>query len=814
MLLLLIIGGYGVSGTVATGLAMRQVRPAHEDVYHPAAMVVAALQRERLLSVQFLSGDASGHALRAQREETDGAIADFKRMASGDVLTVNEELPENVSAALSRLEKLADDRAVVDSGGTDRNAVLEAYTDVIHAMFPVYHSMPSEAPSSVVTAHQSMLAIQRAREVLSQEMALLAGVIAEGTMTVAERQQFSYLVGANRYLFNQVATDLPASEREAYHAAVESDAFGALRRLEDEVTKQPLTETYVPVSTSAWVPAAERALAAVAEFENDFSGYMLRIGDDAARASLVKAGLLILGGLVMVAGLMTVWARVAVGYIMRRLFELRDAADRMAHDVLPRVVDKLRRGETVDVMAEAPQLEAGPDEFGRVSRALNDAQRVAVTAAVEQARLRHAFRDVFVSLARRNQTLVHQQVRLLDEMERATSDPSELEKLFAVDHLATQMRRHAENLIILAGASAPRQWRAPVAMVDVLRSAIGEVRDYTRVSLEPVGDVAVVGRAVADVIPLVAALIDNAVAYSPPQTRVIVRGEEVPNGFVIEIEDRGLGMSREDLARYNERLASPPDFQLSGAVQLGFLVVAHLAHRHGIKVHLRPSPYGGVTAIVLIPSELLQPKVPGSETGPRAIEAGDSDDDTAELQAVTDVTPVPEPAPHRVALGARPATELRAITAGTASGSAASPSRTVEDARPADASAHPVSAPGVTDTQPRIPTVAPRPSPEPAQPVAAATSDGPAVAGTTPDGLPRRVRQASLARELRATTPGPADENTVSKTRTPEQIRAMMTAFQQASKRGRSDAQAGEVPMPRTPRPTPAPSDDAKREGT
>ena len=224
---------------------------------------------------------------------------------------------------------------------------------------------------------------------------------------------------------------------------------------------------------------------------------------------------------------------------------------------------------------------------------------------MEEARLRQGLNDVFRSLARRSQSLLHRQLTLLDQMERRASDPEALDDLFRLDHLTTRMRRHAEGLVILAGAPTGRGWSSPVRMVDVMRGAIAEVEDYARVSVATRSQAALAGSAVADVIHLLAELIENATTLSPPYTSVRVSGDTVANGFAIEVEDRGLGMSPPRLAELNDRLARPPEFNPSDSEQLGLFVVSQLAKRHGIRVTLKASPYGGTTAILLIPRHLV-----------------------------------------------------------------------------------------------------------------------------------------------------------------------------------------------------------------
>ena len=302
--------------------------------------------------------------------------------------------------------------------------------------------------------------------------------------------------------------------------------------------------------------------------------------------------------------------------INRRLTVLRTSALTLAREQLPAVVARLRRGESVDVAAEAPPVHEGNDEIGQVGQAIDAVRQTAIRSAIDEARVRQGVNDMFRNLARRNQSLLQRQLSVLDDMERRATDPDVLEDLFKMDHLTTRMRRHAEGLIILSGAPPGRSWSAPVKLIDVMRGAVAEVEDYARVTASTQSRAALSGSAVTDVIHLLAELIENATTLSPPFTQVRVGGESVANGFAIEIEDRGLGLSPQRLAELNDRLANPPDINPANTEQLGLFVVGQLARRHGINVTLRPSPYGGTTAVALIPRVLVV------EDGPAALSAG------------------------------------------------------------------------------------------------------------------------------------------------------------------------------------------------
>ncbi|MCX4790819.1 MULTISPECIES: sensor histidine kinase [unclassified Streptomyces] len=280
---------------------------------------------------------------------------------------------------------------------------------------------------------------------------------------------------------------------------------------------------------------------------------------------------------------------------------------------LQRVVEQLRNGESVPARRPAQPVVPGSDAFELLGQELSRQQEVAVAAIVQASRLSdHTGEDqkveVFVNLARRLQSLVHREIQLLDELEHEVEDPDLLKGLFHVDHLATRIRRHAENLAVLGGAVSRRQWSNPVTMTEVLRSAIAEVEQYPRVKLVPPIDGTLRGHAVADVIHLLAELVENATVFSAPHTQVLLRAQQVTAGLALEVEDRGLGMPGNEQRRMNALLADPDQVNVAHLLQdgrIGLFVVASLARRHGIAVQLQSNIYGGTQAVLVLPQSLL-----------------------------------------------------------------------------------------------------------------------------------------------------------------------------------------------------------------
>ncbi|BFP50829.1 ATP-binding protein [Streptomyces sp. CMC78] len=300
------------------------------------------------------------------------------------------------------------------------------------------------------------------------------------------------------------------------------------------------------------------------------------------------------------------------GQVLDRALTLRRASAQGQAE-LQRVMEQLRNGETVAARRPSEPAAPGADAFDLLGQEMARAQDAAVTAVVQASQLFSSAGneqkvEVFVNLARRLQSLVHREIQILDELEHEVEDPDLLKGLFHVDHLATRIRRHAENLAVLGGAVSRRQWSNPVTMTEVLRSAIAEVEQYPRVKLVPPMDGTLRGHAVADVIHLLAELVENATVFSAPHTQVLLRVQHVTAGLALEVEDRGLGMPDHEQKRMNALLSDPDQVNVAHLLQdgrIGLFVVSALARRHGIAVRLQSNIYGGTQAVLVLPQSLL-----------------------------------------------------------------------------------------------------------------------------------------------------------------------------------------------------------------
>ncbi|MFD7597841.1 nitrate- and nitrite sensing domain-containing protein [Kitasatospora sp. NPDC059812] len=857
---------YATFATTGDVWGQLEISRTYKEFGTPVDRYADDLQNERRAAVQRLAvpnsqvaTDAYEHAKAATDRSLD-VLRQKKDHAGGKLSSSQRGRFLQIIAAADQIGPL---RAQVGRSALNWEFALGQYSDLVKPVFGFRSAYVARQSGQLPRQGTILIELVRAREYLAQEDAAMEGLRGGAAKPTAEQYQVALDALHNQQaLFTVYIAELEPADQSDYIALRGGEAWAALARAEADFVGAGGPERVAQaINGDSWRETADRAL-------GDLTSINARIANGIGeRERSAAIGLLWRGGIAGAIGLVAVVLSVLISFrigrgLARELIGLRNAANELAGARLPSVMLRLRRGEAVDVAAEAPELRFGAAEIGQVGQAFNAVQRAAVEAAVEQAELRRGVSAVFVNLARRSQVLLHRQLTLLDTMERRTENPTELADLFKVDHLTTRMRRHAEGLIILAGGSPGRAWRKPVRMVDVVRAAVGEVEDYARVIVRPFPGTGLLGSAVADVTHLIAELVENAAVFSPPTTQVTVQGEVVAHGFALEIDDRGLGLSDQLLAETNERLAVEQEFDLADTDRLGLFVVSRLARRHGIRVHLRPSPYGGTTAVVLIPRELLaeapdglpEPPPTGQRSAP--VRRGQRD-----LVAVPALGGGGGGGGGGTAEGAARAAAGSAVGVGAGAGSVAG-SVAGEDERnrgsggPRPSTPEPARTPGGlprrasrTKGGPVLVPAPPRDAedgagtgrhrrdePTAAAPVVDGPADPPLVAGPrTEGGLPRRVRQANLAPQLKEQLKerlreradhGPEDEAALAarrareaqeaeraRERSPEEARATFASFQRGFTRGRGAATPRSAPASARPAAVPAwqPPDPARR---
>jgi signal transduction histidine kinase len=602
------------------------------DLTQQATQLATALQEER---------DSSAGPMVTDRDSKDSRITDLRertdeaRIAFADATFGIDKSDTSLNGIRNRvqgigrqLNQLKDIRAEAYQDPAYISQTASRYNDLIESLLGLSQDMSlATSNSDMIDSTRALAAFSAAKEYTSIQRAMISGGAAR--TAIDEGKGFS----ASDWRYGKTAQE---SERAAIRTLQqlygESDLLEPLdggianvvtaNQLADRIFEDPeamATEDRSYQDAYDFVRAKLDAMSAIEQTlldEMEREANTLR--SEAEREAILNGALIVL-----VLGISLVGAFVVARSMVRSLRRLQDTAQEVAHKRLPEVVKQMSEADPQDVGTSVESVGVHTrDEIGKVAQAFDDVHREAVRLAGEQALLRGNVNAMFTNLSRRSQGLIQRQLSLISELESREADPDQLASLFKLDHLATRMRRNGENLLVLAGEEPGRRWTRPVPLVDVLRAAASEVEQYERIELSGVPKTDVAGRVVNDLVHLLAELLENATSFSSPQTKVKVTGHALPDGrILVEIHDTGIGLSPEDLAEINDRLANPPTVDVSVSRRMGLFVVGRLSLRHGIRIQLRPSDSGGTTALVMLPAEVAQtagrPK-PATPAGNRA----------------------------------------------------------------------------------------------------------------------------------------------------------------------------------------------------
>lgn len=608
---LMALWGFATVTTAQNVSELQQLQDVNATLLEPIDEFVTAVQEERRAAARYLvSEEPSLDGIEAASERTDTAVTALEAgiaSSSTDAAAIDVRLPVRLDALVRATEFVPTIRTRVESRDVSWIAVYNAYTVAIEDAFRVTGLLTqSEVPGIEEADPRVALELSLAREMIARENAAMSAAHATGVMTYAQYEVMTDSMDAGQALLRTDIADLRPTADATYRSVIDSDSYLSL--LDMETTAAQGGAGYAIVSDVAeddWsrtmrsleqqLIAAESRVSPVVASEADLFGLDV-LGTSALAVPL---------GLAAVVISLLISVLIGRGLVMELAGLHRSAMDVVTRK-LPATLRRLQSGQRVELEAEAPREAYGDDEVSQVADAVNAMHRAAVQAAIDRSDMVRGISGVYVYLARRSQVLLHRQLSLLDSMERRTEDPDDLEDLFRLDHLTTRMRRLAESLVILSGTAPARRWSRPVPLIDVVRAAIAEVEDFPRVEVLDLPDVRIAGAAVADLTHMIAELVENAAVFSPPNTKARVRAELVGTGLALEIEDRGLGMSREAMEDANRRIQDTDQIDLLETDQLGLFVVNRLSHRLDVEVTLQRSPYGGVTAIVLVPTELLE----------------------------------------------------------------------------------------------------------------------------------------------------------------------------------------------------------------
>jgi signal transduction histidine kinase len=616
------------------------------DMTKQATELAHALQEERDQSAGPLAhgGNAkTNYTVKGYREKTDRAKVNFINSAEEiDAQSKDGNLQgvrDTLVGLVGDLDNLARIRNTAYEQQDNSTQTVEAYHRLVTQLIDLSQDM-AQATSNpeMIQRTRALAAFSTAKEYASVQRAVIAAALPTTKDIFGNLSENDRLYGDSAYesenselsIFRNIYGTSGAEELlvpiEDGSPTIESADTFAKRALGSKGGLKSLDKR----GYRDWMDDSSTKIEQMKKLEHTLLQNMEQKARELRSASEQEAiisGVLIL----LVLGISLVGAFVVARGMIRSLRRLQETATRVAQDRLPELVKQLSESDPQDVDTSVESVGVhSRDEIGQVAAAFDDVHREAVRLAAEQALLRGNVNAMFTNLSRRSQGLIQRQLSLISELESREADPDQLSSLFKLDHLATRMRRNGENLLVLAGEEPGRRWTRPVPLVDVLRAAASEVEQYERIELSSVPTTEVAGRVVNDLVHLLAELLENATSFSSPQTKVKVTGHALPDGRVlIEIHDTGIGLSPEDLAAINERLASPPTVDVSVSRRMGLFVVGRLSQRHGIRIQLRPSDSGGTTALVMLPVDVAQggrkpaPGKPGAGVsgGPAAAQA-------------------------------------------------------------------------------------------------------------------------------------------------------------------------------------------------
>ncbi|MFD4371781.1 nitrate- and nitrite sensing domain-containing protein [Streptomyces sp. NPDC058486] len=628
----LVMGGFQVKGSIDTWQEAQDAEKTALIVRAASEYSTALLDERDLTAAPLLAGkDRAGEEITRAYANTDAARARFdeavKNLPSGQGLERRIQLFRNEEPKLAELRKVA------YTASQDPVNTQLAYTGVQHYLMELSNEL-GLGTGNITSYGRTVYAVQLAKGAASLQRSIGTQLLVRPSAKETVFAQQSVAFNSYNYLeqialgeYNSGGTAEDVERLKKVMAGKAAAGEKQMRAAGVQLPKGKDGSVYTGLATaigSADDGDAVKALKSkgidaeswLAVTTAKFDGYSevekhlvdKAVAEATEISSDAQTDAWVTGAIVVIALLAAfILAGMMARQMSRSMRELRTAAFGIAEQRLPMLVDQLSRTEPgrVDTRVQPIPIDS-QDEIGEVARAFDQVHREAVRLAAEQAMLRGNVNAIFTNLSRRNQSLIEGQLTLITDLENNEADPDQLENLFKLDHLATRMRRNGENLLVLAGEEPGRRWDQPVPLVDVLRAASSEVEQYERIEIAGVPDADIHGQAVTDLVHLLAELLENATTFSSPQTKVRVTATRLPDGRVmVEIHDKGIGLTAEDFADINHKLANPPTVDAAVSQRMGLFVVGRLSDRHGIRVQLRPSgEQAGTTSLVMLPDAI------------------------------------------------------------------------------------------------------------------------------------------------------------------------------------------------------------------
>jgi hypothetical protein len=737
------------------------------------ANLTRLLQMERMAAVAYLVDRGTDQSGFQRRIEEVNAQTATVREHRADIDDVPSQVVDKLALIDERLGTLGTLRTdVAARGGISVAAAVLRYGDVLGGLAGFAEAVGQVTnPGPVAEALRSLGAFSRIEMAIAQQEAIAYSVRITGELTSVRRQQLIAAQASRDSAFADFQAHATKNQVGLVEASLADARMGTADGLNTRLTGRGAAKI------DEVLKAYEGVLELLRTTERQLEDRTVLVAEDDSSSANQRAAIEAVTVLLVLftAILLAVFLARHLNGAARRL---REGALTVANRDLPGAVHRLKDAADLDnggverIVEETrdPIRLTGRDEFGQVAEAFTVVHREAIRIAAEQAALRTSVSAMFLSLARRSQRLVDRMIRELDQIESTEQDPARLARLFDLDHLAVRMRRNDENLLVLAGAEAGAPRRDDASLLDVLRAAQSEVEQYHRIDFGVVEeDVHIAAAAVGDVVRLLAELLDNATRFSPPRTQVLAHGQRVGSQVMVQIEDRGLGLSEDQRTQINRRLTEPATVDVTAFRLMGFAVVARLAARRGIQVRVLPGREGGTVAEAVLPAGVLVTPAPASQPIPQP----------EPVQPARSLQRAPSGQPTQRILAGRPAIKLEMQLTW------------FDRAEPASAAEVRGTPTAGYAPAPQLPVPAvPRPRAHLEDRWRTGADDGwqraaaaarPAAGGTMPSGLPKRNPQAQLVPGSVQLAPRPQSR------RDPEAMRGLAT-FTRAVQRGRSVA--------------------------
>ncbi|WP_027947104.1 sensor histidine kinase [Amycolatopsis taiwanensis] len=569
--------------------------------------LTGALQEERTETASLLTQGTVGSSpqLDLARAAVDKALPQFD-LDAGRAGQLDAAITDSVITVRGTMAKLADLRGQATTGKLEVSQALDDYTAMTSALLAMDNALVAEiGDGSIGSSPSALHGLQVAKENISFSQALLGYGISRGTLTGTQINDLRTMeVRLDDRIKDFKSAASPAQQQDFEHSVEGTDYDTRTRLVGTVLAAQNSGPALAAISGQQWSAASSSVIAAVDGVSNRLSAELTSTATGLVENSGTSTGLL---AVLLFLALFVTGAVVFLitRQLLRSLRRLRAGAMDVADRQLPEAVRNIQDGQEQSTDVE-PLAIGTTDEIGQVATAFDAVHSQALRLAAEQANLRTGYSSVFVNLSRRSQSLVQRQLQLIERLERDEEDADQLATLFQLDHLATRMRRNNENLMVLSGAEPGRRSGQPIATADVIRAAVSEIEQYQRVVVQQPPSARIVGYAASDLMRLIAELLDNATAFSAPETKVTVNTRVAEGGLLIDIVDKGIGMTETEITEANARLAQEATVDLATSRRMGLFVVGRLAGRHNIGVFLHGGKeVVGIRATVTVPGELV-----------------------------------------------------------------------------------------------------------------------------------------------------------------------------------------------------------------